>query len=184
MELLWRRPSGLPRPRSCSACCVFPGRPGRLKSFSYLGCRRYSLTLCTAGRRLAFQDPNIVRIVTSQFLLTARQEHFAVLAYCFMPDHVHLLVEALSDGADLQRFVKLAKQRAAFICRGVLSGRLWQPSYYDRVLRDSESTLATARYILENPVRAGMVSTIEDYPYSGSDILQVKHLIRDLHRQT
>ena len=51
-----------------------------------------------------------------------------------------------------------------------MARRLWDKGYYDRVLRDSEATEAVAPYILANPVRAGLVKSIEDYPFLGSSI--------------
>ena len=86
-----------------------------------------------------------------------------------MPDHVHLLVEGLSAVAYACRFVHQAKQRTGYaFARKHPGKKLWQPSYYDRVLRDEESTLAVIRYILENPVRAQLIDSPAGYPFSGS----------------
>jgi putative transposase len=90
-----------------------------------------------------------------------------VIAYCFMPDHVHLLVEGGTESADVRAFVHQAKQRAAFATRE-WARPLWQPSYHDRVLRDDDATLGVARYILENPVRARLVDSPTKYPFAGS----------------
>ena len=46
-------------------------------------------------------------------------------------------------------------------------GPLWQENYYDHVLRSHESGMRIAQYILENPLRKGLVDTVEDYAYSG-----------------
>jgi hypothetical protein len=54
---------------------------------------------------------------------------------------------------------------------------------FERVLRNDESMLSVARYILENPVRAGLVARVEDYPFVGSqthplsEILEVIQLM-------
>ena len=47
------------------------------------------------------------------------------------------------------------------------STRLWQRYGYERVLRGTDETFAVAKYILENPVRAGIVRAPRDYPYLG-----------------
>jgi hypothetical protein len=44
----------------------------------------------------------------------------------------------------------------------------WQRYGYDHILRDDEKSIVVARYILNNPIRAGLVKRIEDYPYCGS----------------
>ena len=54
--------------------------------------------------------------------------------------------------------------------------RLWQVGYHDRILRNDEATLMVVRYILQNPVRAGLVARFSDYPYSGSDRYSLEQL--------
>ena len=76
-----------------------------------------------------------------------------------MPDHLHLLVEGTAERSNLPPFVALAKQRAAFVVRRALRRRLWQPGYFERVLRDGDDSFAVARYIVQNPVRAGLIGS-------------------------
>jgi putative transposase len=97
----------------------------------------------------------------------ADAEHFRVLAYCFMPDHLHLLVQGESDGADLQRFVKDWKQMTGFKHAKGYGFRLWQVGFFDYVLRSDEDTNRHAQYILSNPIRAGLTHTIGEYPFAG-----------------
>ena len=99
----------------------------------------------------------------------AARAHFEVVAYCFMPDHLHLLVQT-GDGADLVGFVRLFKQRSGYAYRRLTGDPevLWQKSYYDHVLRRDEDLHAAARYVWGNPVRGGLVENARDYPYSGS----------------
>ena len=146
------------------------GSPGHLRAFDYIGLHRYFLTFCTNGRHRLFVNPEVVAVVWSQILRSAAQEQFAVVAYCFMPDHLHLLVEAQSQNADGRAFIALAKQLAGFQYARTFVGRLWQRYGFERVLRDDEATLIVARYIIENPVRAGLVATPESYPFSGSEL--------------
>jgi putative transposase len=101
----------------------------------------------------------------------------AIVAYCFMPDHLHLLVEAVNEGADAASFVHDTKQRSAYLVRKKYGKRLWQPSYYDRILRDDEATLSVARYVLENPVRAGLAKSPLDYPFCGSIKFSTKQIM-------
>ena len=99
----------------------------------------------------------------------ATRTHFEVVAYCFMPDHLHLLVQTTAE-ADLVAFVRLFKQRSGYAYRRLTRDPevLWQKSYYDHVLRREESLRDAARYIWGNPVRAGLVEDARHYPYSGS----------------
>jgi len=85
-----------------------------------------------------------------------------------MPDHVHLLIEGKKSNADMKVFVALFKQRTAYWFKRIHGVQLWEANYYEHVLRNDEATRAVARYIIENPVRKGMVEDYSKYPYSGS----------------
>ena len=147
-----------------------PRRPGRIRGFDYLGLYVYFVTICTWSRAPRFTDEQTVSETLAHFQHSAERHHFAIVAYCFMPDHLHLLLDGQDDGSDLRASVVLGKQRSGFdFCRRV-GGRLWQGSYHDRVLRQEEDTLSVARYILENPVRAGLVRAPADYAFVGSDV--------------
>lgn len=145
-----------------------PRRLQRLKTFDYIGRHRYSLTFCTDWRRQLFTSELVVGSVLSQISRAAVEHDFAVIAYCFMPDHVHLLVEGLSDTSDCRRFISKSKQDSGYCYSKQFHGSLWQRYEYERVLRSEELTRTVARYILENPVRAGLVSDVRDYPFVGS----------------
>jgi putative transposase len=152
-------------------------RPPRVAGFSYKGPDRYFLTICTFNRQKFFVDAATVSDTLLQFRKTSTAEAFEISAYCFMPDHGHFLVEGLTDGSDFTRFCKLAKQRSGRLHARQHGGPLWQEGYYDRVLRESDDSLTVARYLLCNPVRAGLVAAPIDYPYLGSDKWTVKNLI-------
>jgi putative transposase len=99
---------------NCPFRGVFTNRPDHLKAFDYLGPYRYSLTFCTHERRRAFIEAPVVGLAREQILRAATEQAFAVIAYCFMPDHLHLLVEGTSDSSDCRRFISRAKQYSGF----------------------------------------------------------------------
>lgn len=152
-------------------------RPGRLKGFDYLGPYRYLLTLCTRNRRQHFANGQVLELVLRQIQRTADEHRFAIIAYCFMPDHVHMLAEGTDNASDLRRFVALSKQRSGYRFAKAHGEGLWQDSYHDRVLRHEEATLQVVNYILENPIRAGLATTYDAYPYSGSCIMRLSDLL-------
>jgi REP element-mobilizing transposase RayT len=86
-----------------------------------------------------------------------------------MPDHAHLLIEGAHATADGRRFIALAKQLSAFHFKRTFGEALWQRYGYERVLRGDEGTLSVARYIVENPLRAGLVTRVCDYAFIGSE---------------
>jgi REP-associated tyrosine transposase len=156
---------------------MHPKRLRRLPTFSYHGVYRYSLTIATFERRTVFVEPEIVAVVRDQILIAAAASGFEVPAYTLMPDHLHAYVEAESTDADLVVFVKLAKQRSGFHGKRVLKRRVWQDGYYDRVLREQEDARTVIAYLLNNPVRAGLVKSAIDYPFSGSGACTLAELI-------
>jgi putative transposase len=156
---------------------VFTGRPEHLKTFEYVGLQRYFLTFCTLNRRPLFLTSDSVDAVRTQFLRAEHDAGFAVLSYCFMPDHVHLLVEGQSDDSDCRRFISRAKQLSGFHYKKQFGEALWQRYGYERALRSDEATLSVARYILENPVRAGLVDRVEDYPFLGSGDYTIPQIV-------
>lgn len=145
-----------------------PGKPLRIPRFAYVGMHRYFVTICTSNRLPIFNDVAAVETVLIQLLRCASRNGLAPFAYCFMPDHLHTLLVAESDTASVLECVRLFKQVTAFVYRQQSGRTLWQTGFFERVLRDSEETAAVARYILENPVRAGLTRTFQEYPFSGS----------------
>lgn len=93
---------------------------------------------------------------------------FDVYAYCFMPDHLHILAAGSRIDAQMINFVKHFKQNTGFWFHKKFRRPLWQKGFFDHVVRRDEDIRAVARYILNNPVRAGLVRDFRDYPYLGS----------------
>jgi putative transposase len=135
------------------------------------------LTFCTFGKRELFKDGALVDELLSQLRSCADRFHFAVIVYCFMPDHFHVLIEGTSDDADLQEFVRIWKQQTSFDVKRDFGVKLWQRGYYEHILRGDESLEKVARYILENPVRKGLVQSPDEYPYLGSFVTTVEDLM-------
>lgn len=106
----------------------------------------------------------------------------AIGRYVIMPDHVHLFVCGGTD-FDLGLWVRglkrfMAKSVAASVPDATTSttaagtaattpDRLWQPGFFDHLLRNSESYSEKWQYVRENPVRASLVTRAEDWPYQG-----------------
>jgi putative transposase len=157
------------------------GRPGHLATFDYLGEYRYFLTFCTHHRHRAFSTTERVDLVSTQILRAAADEGFAITAYCYMPDHLHLLAEGRRPASDCRKFIARAKQFSGFYYQRVFGERLWQRYGSKRVLREDEATLGVARYIIENPIRAGLAKKICDYPFIGSSTYTIAEILDGLN---
>jgi putative transposase len=150
-------------------------------TFHYTGRYSYLLTFVTFERTQAFTDPIRVGIARPNILRAAIEQRFEIVVYCFMPDHAHLIVEGLADDSDLKKFVKLAKQYSGYYYARACGGRrLWQHGKNDRIIRDRVDLLDRLRYVVNNPVAAGLVARPEDYPFLGSQRWTVEEMISRL----
>ena len=82
-----------------------------------------------------------------------------------MPDHVHWLFQ-LGEVATLSAVMKKFKARSALAVNRYLQrdGTVWQKAFYDHAVRDEDDIPGIARYMVANPLRAGLVERIGDYP--------------------
>jgi REP element-mobilizing transposase RayT len=74
--------------------------------------------------------------------------------------------------AHLLSFAKLARQRSAIAFSRQTGERLWQQGFFERTLRNDEAIEAVARYIEGNPVRAGLVTSVDAWPFTGGVFLR------------
>jgi putative transposase len=143
----------------------------------YTGRHHYFLTFRTYHSTSAFHDGDVVQLVHAQFLRAAAEEGFAVIAYCFMPDHVHLLVKGDMDRSDCKLFIKAAKQYSGYYFTRRWGRPLWQRYGFERVIRDDTERAFVIGYIVANPVTAGLVAHPSEYPYLGSHVYRLDELL-------
>ena len=126
--------------------------------------RIYLLTANTLGREPVFRDYTLGRLVVHQFK-QAQDDGFAdSLAWVVMPDHFHWLIQ-LNKGS-LGQLMCQAKSLSTRAINSVTgrSGSLWQQGFHDHALRKEEDLVKLARYVVANPLRAGLVEKLGDYP--------------------
>jgi REP element-mobilizing transposase RayT len=82
-----------------------PEYPHRLATFDYVGAHAYFLTFCTFERNRLFVTPASVAIVHEQILRVCAAHGFQIDAYCYMPDHVHMVITATASDSDLKTFI-------------------------------------------------------------------------------
>ncbi|WP_223528827.1 REP-associated tyrosine transposase [Pseudomonas sp. GL-R-19] len=126
--------------------------------------RIYLLTAVAHRREPVFADRRMGRLVVEQLRCADEASLVTSMAWVLMPDHLHWLME-LKHGtlAELMCRIKSRSSRSINLMRGD-QGRLWQRGYYDRALHRDEDIKDAARYIVMNPLRAGLVKRVGDYP--------------------
>jgi REP element-mobilizing transposase RayT len=126
--------------------------------------RLYLLTTTLLQRRPLFYDFALARLLVKELRAAHEQQQVASLAWVVMPDHLHWLVQ-LQTGS-LEQLMRRIKSNSARQINQYLGtqGPIWQPGYHDRALRQDDDLQSAARYIVANPLRAGLVKRIGNYP--------------------
>ena len=101
-------------------------QPKRLSGISYKQLAVYFVTSVALNRVKAFADREFADLVVDVLIATARAMGFQVSAYVIMPDHVHVVLAAEEEGADLERMIKAWKQKTGFEWSQRHQTRLWQ----------------------------------------------------------
>ena len=125
----------------------------------------YHVIACTAGRRPVFANLQYGRNVVCSLKQLDEERTCRSLAFVVMPDHLHWLMQ-LSEARSLSACVGTMK---SFVTRriranGYRVGSIWQRGYMDRAIRREQDLIRVARYIVANPLRAGIVDDIGQYP--------------------
>ena len=112
------------------------------------------------------RKPEIAEIVENA-LLHFDGERYRLLAWCMMPNHVHVLIETM-NGFPLGTVVHSWKSFTAKECNKTLqrTGEFWMPDYFDRFIRDARHLRAVVDYIANNPVKAGLCGKPEEWRWS------------------
>jgi putative transposase len=131
----------------------------------------YFVTTCVAGRKPILLRPEIMAILSSEFEAAPDRHGWTVGQFIVMPDHLHFFCweGGGSTVESLSHFMAAFKQwTAKRILRETNAiAPLWQPQFFDHVLRTAESYEEKLRYVQENPVRARFVAKTEDWPWQG-----------------
>ena len=127
--------------------------------------RLYLLTTVTHGRAPLFHNFAHARLVIQHMHQSDKEQSCRSLAWVLMPDHLHWLIQL--ENATLGTLMRRFKSRSsrALHQAGLEHDPVWQPGYQDRALRREESIVHVARYIVANPLRAGLVRRVGDYPH-------------------
>ena len=126
----------------------------------------YLVTTTTVGRRPWFTDFDVAARASQAISASALWRSSSLLCWTLMPDHWHAIVElgAGDDLADLVRRIKGASALEINRYRCAV-GSVWAAGFHDHALRYEEDLVGVARYVVANPVRAGLVTRVADYPF-------------------
>jgi REP element-mobilizing transposase RayT len=129
--------------------------------------RAFSVTIATRNRVPFFLDMGFGSHCVDLLRRVCDSTQTKCFAYCLMPDHVDLLL-GLGDFS-LSSVVGSWKSLCYQARNAIEPGEvLWQHSFFDRAVRKQDDLRQAAEYVLNNPVRAGLVADFRAYPLCGS----------------
>ncbi|MGI4874213.1 MAG: REP-associated tyrosine transposase [Janthinobacterium lividum] len=113
------------------------------------------------------KQPAIVGLV-AQALHQADKQTYTLQCYCIMANHVHLVVSLDDNAPSLTRTLQGIKSYTAYNANKLLqrTGQFWQRESYDHIVRDAAELERVIAYVLENPVKAGLVDDWQKWPYT------------------
>ena len=149
----------------------------RLPKEFYQGKIAGAFTLCVKGNFSFLENPQITEICIKILGETASLSGCIVLVYCFTPDHIHLVLFGIKDAADLWEAVVRFKQKTGFYLKKQCCQFQWQKDFYDHIIRQNENLITQIRYILDNPVRKGLVNNWNDYPFKRSIGIELEDVL-------
>jgi putative transposase len=131
-----------------------------------LGQHAYLVTTACRDRRRLFSDFETGCAAARAMTDGRVWDDATLLAWVLMPDHWHGLI-ALGSQRPLSQVVQRLKANSAQAIAATRTdkGSAWQPGFHDHAIRGERNLEAAARYIIANPLRAGLVSSIACYPF-------------------
>ena len=127
-----------------------------------------AFTACVADARPLFTDGSVVKAFVALLQSAAECNGCIVVIYCFMPEHLHVMLHGQHESADTWQAMVEFKQRSGFWLKQHRPDMIWQKDFYDHVIRRDEDLGAQVRYIAGNPVRRGLVKDWREYPHTGA----------------
>ncbi len=127
-----------------------------------------SVTICSADHGRWLIESDLAQVVCDE-IRRLHNDH-PVLAFCLMPDHVHLIV--CNAGIPISRIVGRLKGRCSREVRQIRPALIpWQKGYWDHIIRRDEGLYSVLQYVLMNPVRKGLVENWWEWRWLGSPMI-------------
>jgi REP-associated tyrosine transposase len=131
--------------------------------------RTFFVSAVTWGRRSLFQSDRMCQLFLEVLFGHGKQGKYAIHEFVLMPNHFHLLITP-GPLLSLERCLQFIKGGFSYRAKKELefAGEIWEKSFTNHRVRDAADYAEHRTYIWENPVRAGLVSAREEYPYSSA----------------
>ena len=150
-----------------------PPSGNKRQRFDYKGTHRYLITLPVPASRKVFTGRERVVRVLDILREVCWARRFDVYAYCFLPDRLILIIRGRSEESDMRSFLTDFREQSSAALASELLHPLWKRTYLERVLRKTEDSRRIAQDVFRLPVKSGLASDPESYPFQGSFVVSL-----------
>ena len=133
----------------------------------------YFFTIVTKNRKPLFQDPSLCELFIAGVEKVKSLHPFNLVAYCILPDHVHLLVSLPEGVRDYSNIIKEVKRSVTTNIKKRLDQPdlvVWQDRFWEHTIRDQRDMQTHYDYIHYNPVKHGYVESVDQWKWSSIDV--------------
>lgn len=130
----------------------------------------YFVTTKTHGNRKFFADERNAQILLNCINNFRKGKRFLLLAFVIMPDHLHIMLKP-NGSENISKIMHSIKRGSSRLINQMWNrnGSVWQSSFYERIIRNEKEFWEKVNYVYNNPLRAGLVESPEDYLYSSAN---------------
>lgn len=109
-----------------------------------------------------------IATINKNQLLYYNGKYYDLIAYCIMPNHIHIVFSLIENSRDVSQIMQSIKRYTARECNKVLKreGKFWQDESFDRLVRNETEFKKIVDYVINNPVKAGFVKTWEEWKWT------------------
>lgn len=129
---------------------------------------RYHVGARTNRKEMVLDEPGMKSLFLEVVAKAKKRYAFSVENFCIMGNHYHLILRP-SKGTNLSRLMQWIMSVFAMKYNQIhgLTGHVWGQRFFSRIIESLQEYLQISEYIDENPVKAGLVVSPEDWPYGG-----------------
>ncbi|HTX91040.1 MAG TPA: transposase [Anaerolineales bacterium] len=143
------------------------------------------ITQVVEGRQPAFQDSHYIELLSMVIQIAKRYYPFELLAYVYLPDHFHILIQP-SEGITFSQIMHSIKANFTKAYKAALGLtiplKFWQKRFWDHVIRDDCDMANHLNYIHFNPVKHGLIDDPAKWPYTSYSLWIERGLDLGTHR--
>ena len=129
----------------------------------------YFFTLVTFQSRKHFDTPHKLDLLHSKIRQVQRYKPFDLLAYCLLPDHIHLLIKLPEEDCNFSiRMREIKRLTTLWMKRETLGNvdPIWQDKYWEHTIRDEKDLQTHFDYIHYNPIKHDLTETYDSWEWS------------------